>query len=99
MSSEQNWTIDSIAHALPHSTLRQRFLSEAHLAPVAELHVVLARWTRVAEECVEAQPRIEAIRAYFKEHGTLPDELGPFVDATDRIMRDAAEGRRERGAA
>lgn len=94
MSSEQHWTIDSIAHALPHPLTRQKFLAEVNLAPVGELPAVLGRWVGVAQDWIEAQPRIEALRQHVKDHGGLPAEYeSGLVDVTDRVVGEARDVR------
>lgn len=94
--SEQ-WTIDSIAHALPHSTTRQQFWTELNRTPVDQLPDVLRRWIAVAQEWVDAEPRIEALRQYYREHGRLPEDFEQStVDITEQVLQD---GRRGRGAA
>ncbi|MEU1628587.1 hypothetical protein ABZ746_25390 [Streptomyces sp. NPDC020096] len=95
MSSEP-WTIDSIAHALPHPVTRQQFLAEINLAPVDDLPNILQRWIRVAEDWTAAGPRLEALREHYQEHGTLPpDYETALVDLTHDIQEQA----RSRGAA
>lgn len=93
--SETPWTIDSIAHALPHPVTRQKFLTEVNLAPVDQLQVVIDKWVRFVTEWEAGRPRVEELRAYFKEHGHLPaDYEATLVDVTDRIQADADRARR-----
>jgi hypothetical protein len=76
--SETPWTIDSIAHALPHPAVRMRFLSEINLAPVDQLQGVIDKWITVIDDWEAGRPRIEALREYALAHGgELPSE---FVD-------------------
>lgn len=70
--SNQSWTIDSIAHALPHPELRQSFMREANFSPVGELPDLLAKWVRFIEKHEAERPRIEELRAYYQQHGQLP---------------------------
>lgn len=74
MHSDQTWTIDSIAHALPHPELRQTFMRETHLAPIGQLQTVLDRWIRFVQDFENGRPRVEALREHFNEHGQLPPE-------------------------
>jgi hypothetical protein len=85
------WTIDAIAHALPHPDARQNFLREVNLTPLPELPGVLARWERVAAEWTEAAPRLEQLRAYTVEHGHLPPEYeaGLVEMSIDDLRADA----------
>lgn len=73
--SEQPWTIDAIAHAIPIPELRQNFLREAHLVAVDELPDVCAKWARLVERYEASRPEMEALLEYAKSHnGELPDE-------------------------
>lgn len=94
MSSEP-WTIERIADTLPHSALRQEFLAQANRAPIGVgLQEVLDRWIAVAQECVDAAPRIETLMVYFAGHGELPAEYeATLIDLTDRIGEDANRNR------
>ncbi len=88
------WTIDSIAHALPHPVTRQKFLAEINLAPVDQLPALLQRWIRVAQEWADAGPRIQALRDHYKQHGTLPaDYEAALVDVTDELQKQAGHAR------
>lgn len=73
----QQWTIDTLAHTLPASELRQRFWREINLAPVEELPSVLQRWVDFAERWQADKPRLDAIQAYIREHGDVPPEYQP----------------------
>ena len=92
VSSEQ-WTIDRIAHALPHSATRQTFLAEVNTVPLDQLPDVLERWVRVAEQWAETSVRVEALR---DDPHAMHALLAEGVDVTDDI---AAEAVHERGAA
>ncbi|MFE7119098.1 hypothetical protein ACFU99_27145 [Streptomyces sp. NPDC057654] len=72
--SGQTWTIDSIAHTLPHPELRQTFMREVNFTAVDDLPGLLARWVRSLEEREGQQPGNEALRAHFLAHGVLPSE-------------------------
>lgn len=75
--SEQAWTIDSIAHALPHPELRATFMRQATFTDVAKLPAILERWQRRVEAMQAAQPEIDRVRAYAETHdGETPSEYG-----------------------
>ncbi|WPO70235.1 hypothetical protein [Streptomyces sp. KN37] len=76
MTSQQPWTIDAIAHAIPAADTRQTFLREVNLTPLPELPDVLARWQRFVERWHdEDAPRLDAALEYAKaHHGELPPE-------------------------
>ncbi|MGI5484968.1 hypothetical protein [Streptomyces lavendofoliae] len=61
--AREEWTVDRLHHALPHSALRQQLLADVNLTPIDELPAVLARWAAAAEALEAAAPRIEAARA------------------------------------
>ncbi|WP_050507771.1 MULTISPECIES: hypothetical protein [Streptomyces] len=74
--SNQPWTIDSLAHALPAPELRQEFLRETYLATLDELPGVFARWGSLAERYDASRPEMEALLQYAKNHhGELPPDL------------------------
>lgn len=71
----QPWTVDAIAHALPHPELRQTFMRQVNLTPLPDLPAVLDKWVRFVGEWEAGQPEIEELRAYALEHdGQLPPE-------------------------
>ncbi|WP_051698505.1 Sec34-like family protein [Streptomyces albus] len=71
--SDQPWTIDTIAHALPHPDQRQRFWRDVNLTTLDQLPDVLQQWQRVAEETRNAQAQAEQLREYAEQHdGQLP---------------------------
>lgn len=72
--TQQPWTIDSIAHALPAADLRQNFLREVNLTPLPDLPAVLARWQCFAENWRDhTSPALDALLEYAKTHnGELP---------------------------
>ncbi|MET8534758.1 hypothetical protein ABZV67_23255 [Streptomyces sp. NPDC005065] len=88
--STQPWTIDSIAHALPHPELRQNFLREVHLTPRTDLEAVLDRWERFVTRWTEDEaPKVERIRSYYREHGTLPPEYDtPQAEEAQQSFED-----------
>jgi hypothetical protein len=68
--SDQPWTIDAIAHAIPAADTRQTFLREVNLTPLPELPEVLARWQRFVEHWRdEVAPDLNSILEYAKQHG------------------------------
>lgn len=84
--SDQPWTIDSLAHALPAPELRQEFLRTAHLATLEELPGVFARWGGLVERYDASRPELEALLRYAKTHsGELPPDLADD-GATDEWM-------------
>ncbi|MEU9576081.1 hypothetical protein [Streptomyces chilikensis] len=88
--SEQPWTIDSIAHALPHPVTRQKFLTETNLTPVDQLPTVLARWVRFIEQWESGREHAEHLRDHFREFGRLPAEYAATViDMNDQLQEDA----------
>lgn len=91
-----DWTVDQLHHALPNSAARQALLADVNLSPIADLPGVLAPWAAAAEQLEADRPRIEAIRAHYKEHGTLPDTLQDPTDLTETVLGDASP---QRGAA
>ncbi|MEV8548352.1 hypothetical protein AB0L04_00655 [Streptomyces glaucescens] len=92
---EQTWTIDSIAHALPHPVTRQKFLAEVNLAPVDQLPTVVDKWVRFVEQWEAGRDHVERLRDHFKEHGHLPATYeATLVDVTDQILEDAERIRR-----
>lgn len=71
--SDQPWTIDSIAHALPAADTRQTFLREVNLAPLPDLPAVLARWQRLVERLEASKPALDELLQFAKDHnGELP---------------------------
>lgn len=73
--SEQTWTIDSIAHALPHPLTRQKFLAAVNLAPVDQLPDVIAEWVRLVERLDASRPALERVIQFAQNHhGELPPQ-------------------------
>lgn len=100
--SEQPWTIDSIAHALPAADTRQTFLREVNLTPLPDLPAVLARWQRFAENWRDhTAPKIDELFEYAQHHGgELPDEYaddGGTGDFLNQLRQDTRQ--RHTGAA
>ncbi len=98
MSSRQQWTIDSISHALPHPELRAAFMREASFTDVGRLPEILQRWVDFIERFEADRPRIEVLRARITENGEIPgDYAATLVAVTSDQLRDDADG--HRGAA
>jgi len=92
---EQTWTIDSIAHALPHPVTRQKFLTEINLAPVDQLPTVVDKWVRFIEQWEAGRDHAEQLRDHFKEHGHLPAAYeANLIDVTDQVLEEAERIRR-----
>ncbi|MFC9068852.1 MULTISPECIES: hypothetical protein [Streptomyces] len=84
------WTIDSIAHALPHPELRARFARETSFTEVSKLPAIIDKWVRVVEEFEAGRARIEALAAHQREHGQLPTEYETrLTDITTQLQADA----------
>ncbi|MFK0142631.1 hypothetical protein [Streptomyces murinus] len=93
--SDQSWTIDTIAHALPHPITRQNFLAEINLAPVDQLPTVIGKWVRFAEQWDAGSDHVEQLRDHFREHRQLPaDYVATLVDVTEKVLEDAERIRR-----
>ncbi|MGW9029010.1 hypothetical protein ACWGQ5_33740 [Streptomyces sp. NPDC055722] len=94
--AHDEWTVDGLHVALPHSVLRQQLLQDVNLTRIEELPRRLEGWASAVETLEAARPRIEAARAAMKEHGQLPSEYTDAADMTGTIVDDA---RGRRGAA
>ncbi|MEU2603236.1 hypothetical protein [Streptomyces albus] len=102
--SDQPWTIDSIAHALPHPELRASFTRDVNLAPVDQLPDVIARWTRLVEQWENSKPELDKIQSHVQAHGELPAEYRDTPEAEaqtatflEQLRADAAN-RRQQGS-
>lgn len=93
--SDQPWTIQRIADALGNPALASRFLGEINRAPAHELLGIFARWERIAKDTLAAVDRGREIAAAEARGEEL---AGEWIDATDRVLADAARIR-SRGAA
>lgn len=93
--SELTWTIESIRDALGNPALAQRFLSEINRAPAHELLAVFAKWERIAKDTLAA---VERGRRLAEAEARGEEPPGEWIDATDRVLADAARIR-ARGAA
>ncbi|OMI34428.1 hypothetical protein [Streptomyces sparsogenes] len=92
MSSE-NWTIDSIAHALPHPELRATFQREVSFTDVGKLPAIFRRWVQFIEDFEADRPRTEELLSYIEQHGRLlddydedtPESIAAFEDLKARL--------------
>lgn len=98
MSSEQQWTIETIREALGSPDLAQRFLSEINRALAHELLQVFAKWQRIAQNLEDAFQDADEIAA-AEACGEEPP--GVWIDGTERLERilRAADRNPTRGAA
>ena len=87
MGSE-DWTPDSIAHALPDSGMRMEFLRQLNTTPLSGLTALGEKWVKVIKDLEVAVDRGRALRAYQQEHdGQLP---GEYTDVTALIVESQA---------
>jgi hypothetical protein len=99
MSTSQPWTIDSIAHALPHPELRATFMRDVSFTDVSELPAILDRWVHFIQEFESDRDRLERLRSLIRENGSLPDTYrASLIDVSEDELRAAADHGR-RGAA
>ncbi|WP_406280885.1 hypothetical protein [Embleya sp. NBC_00896] len=96
MSSTDPWTVDRIAHALPHPDARHEFLRLVHLTPIGDLPLLLARYVQAAEELITALPHTRALAAQVRATGKDPD-----LDEVDEetVRRWISLGRAQSSAA
>ena len=99
--SEQPWTIDSIAHALPHPVTRQKFLAEINLAPVDELPDVIGKWVSLVERLAASKPALERVLHFAQTHnGELPPQYADDGQTDEWLDQWAADlGQRSSDAA
>lgn len=95
------WTVDSIAHALPHSELRATFAHQVSFTNLRELPNILERWVEFIEDFEAGRDRVEQLRSLVRENGHLPATYtASLIDVTPDELRTAAEETsRRRGAA
>ncbi|MGW7071843.1 hypothetical protein ACWGII_30725 [Streptomyces sp. NPDC054855] len=85
--SEQPWTIDAIAHALPIPDLRQNFLRAAHLATIDELPGVCRKWAGLVERYEADRPETQAVLEYARAHnGQLPPQYADDGSTDDFLV-------------
>lgn len=98
--SEQQWTIDSIAHALPHPVTRQKFLAEINLAPVDELPAVIDKWVTLVERLEASKPALDKILQFAQTHnGELPPQYADDGQTDEWLGQWAADLGRSSDAA
>ncbi|MGW1468462.1 hypothetical protein ACWCPT_29470 [Streptomyces sp. NPDC002308] len=84
----EDWTVDRLHVALPHSASRQQLIQDVNLTPLERLPAVLDGWASAAETLEEARDRIAAVRIAMSAAGRLPEGL-ETRDVTADILRDA----------
>ncbi|MGC0417427.1 hypothetical protein [Embleya sp. AB8] len=96
MSSTDPWTVDRIAHALPHPEARHEFLRLVNLTPIGELPGLLARYVQAAEELIAGLPSARALAAQVRATGKDPD-----LDEVDEevVRKWISRGRAQSSAA
>lgn len=96
MNTTDPWTVDRIAHALPHPDARHEFLRLVHLTPIGDLPVLLERYVEAAEKLIAGLPRARALADRIAATGQDP-ELDEIDDAAVRGW--IAHGRAQSNAA
>lgn len=92
------WTIDAIAHALPHPELRATFQREVSFTEVSKLPAILDKWVDFIDRFEADRPRIEQLRDHVRRNGRLPaDYEASLVDVSPEELR--ARAGQARGAA
>ncbi|MGK5733319.1 hypothetical protein [Streptomyces sp. URMC 124] len=100
MSTGQSWTIDSIAHALPHPELRANFMREVSFTDVRNLPDILQRWVAFIQEFDAGQDRVEQLREAIRQNGQPPATYtANLIDVSEDELRTAAARQASRGAA
>lgn len=85
-TTTNEWTIDTVVHALPTPDLRQQALRDIHLAPVDQLTKVVEKWRAIAIRwATEEAPRIETARAHYEATGKLPPEHDETTESVDQF--------------
>ncbi|MGW0188132.1 hypothetical protein ACWDV7_20505 [Streptomyces sp. NPDC003362] len=80
------WSIDTIVHALPFPDMRQQALRDIHLAPVDELTAVVDKWRAIAVHwATQEAPRIENALSTYEATGKLPAEYDETPEASDQF--------------
>ncbi|ANZ20880.1 hypothetical protein ACH4YO_28205 [Streptomyces noursei] len=100
-SSGRSWTVDGIAHALPHSELRATFMREITFTDVQDVPAVLNRWVTFIETFEADRERVEDLRTAVRGSGHLPSSYrAGLIDLSAEELRSAAgDDSRGRGAA
>jgi hypothetical protein len=73
VSSSDPWTVDRIAHALPHPDARHEFLRLVHLTPIGDLPDLLDRYAQAAESLLAGLPHARALAAQTAATGKDPE--------------------------
>ncbi|OPC80472.1 hypothetical protein B4N89_05475 [Embleya scabrispora] len=96
MDSTDPWTVDRIAHALPHPEARHEFLRLVNLTPIGDLPGLLARYVQAAEELIAGLPHARALAAQVRTTGLDPD----LDEVDEEIVRKwISRGRAQSSAA
>ncbi|MCQ1582427.1 hypothetical protein [Streptomyces parvus] len=83
-----DWTPDSIAHALPDAGMRQEFWRQFNLTPLDGLKALGEKWVKAIEDLEGAVERGREVRAFQQQNGgQLPAE---YADVTDLIAESRA---------
>jgi hypothetical protein len=83
-----DWTPDSIAHALPDAGMRMEFLRQLNTTPLSGLAALGKKWIKVITDLQGAVERGRALHAYQQQHGgQLPEE---YTDVTELIVESRA---------
>ncbi|WP_435059668.1 hypothetical protein [Streptomyces sp. bgisy060] len=83
-----DWTPDSIAHALPDAGMRMEFVRQLNTTPLSGLAALGETWIKVIEDLKAAAERGRELHAYQRQHGgQLPEQ---YTDVTDLIVESRA---------
>lgn len=83
-----DWTPDSIAHALPDAGMRQEFWRQFNLTPLDGLKALGEKWVKAIQELEAGVERGRTVRAHQQQHGgQLPTG---YADITDLIVKSQA---------
>ncbi|MDF3302943.1 hypothetical protein [Streptomyces tropicalis] len=83
-----DWTPDSIAHALPDAGMRMEFVRQLNTTPLSGLAALGEKWIKVIEDLTTAAERGRELHAYQRQHGgQLPEQ---YTDVTDLIVESRA---------
>ncbi|MFC8019103.1 hypothetical protein [[Kitasatospora] papulosa] len=83
-----DWTPDSIAHALPDAGMRMEFVRQLNTTPLSGLAALGEKWIKAIEDLKAAAERGRELHAYQRQHGgQLPEQ---YTDVTDLIVESRA---------
>ncbi|MFH0245879.1 hypothetical protein ACGRHY_26480 [Streptomyces sp. HK10] len=83
-----DWTPDSIAHALPDAGMRMEFVRQLNTTPLSGLAALGEKWIKVIKDLEAAAERGRELHAYQQQHGgQLPKR---YTDVTDLIVESRA---------